>query len=108
MSSEPAISVRGVSKCYEIYARPFDRLKKVVLGGEKAISRRFWALRDISFDVPRGESLGIVGRNGSGKSTLLQIISGTLAPTAGEVQIRGRVAALLELGSGFNPQFTGR
>lgn len=108
LPSDTAISVRGVGKCYEIYASPRDRLKKIFLGAERTISRRFWALHDVSFDVKRGESVGIVGRNGSGKSTLLQIISGTLAPTTGEVHIRGRVAALLELGSGFNPQFTGR
>lgn len=104
----PAISVRNVGKCYEIYSKPYDRLKKIVLGADRTITRKFWALQGVSFDVQPGESVGIVGRNGSGKSTLLQIISGTLAPTTGEVHIRGRVAALLELGSGFNPQFTGR
>lgn len=105
---EPVISVRGVGKRYEIYAKPFDRLKKIVVGGKGTIHRSFWALRDVSFDIHRGDAVGILGRNGSGKSTLLQIISGTLVPTTGEVRIRGRVAALLELGSGFNPQFTGR
>ena len=107
-SSLPVISVRNVGKRYEIYAKPFDRLKKIILGGKGTIRRSFWALQDVSFDIQRGEAVGILGRNGSGKSTLLQIISGTLAPTTGEVHIRGRVAALLELGSGFNPQFTGR
>ena len=105
-----AISVRGIGKCYEIYAKPIDRLKQSLLGRllQSEFHRKFWALRDISFEVERGEAVGIVGRNGSGKSTLLQIIAGTLTPTEGVALVRGRVAALLELGSGFNPQFTGR
>lgn len=105
-----AVSVRGVGKCYEIYDRPIDRLKQSILGRllQSEFHRKFWALRDVSFDVARGEAVGIVGRNGSGKSTLLQIIAGTLAPTEGVALVRGRVAALLELGSGFNPHFTGR
>jgi lipopolysaccharide transport system ATP-binding protein len=109
MSDEIAVSVRNISKRYLLYNRPQDRLKQSLfwrLG--KSYAREFWALRDISFQVKKGEALGIVGRNGSGKSTLLQIIAGTLTPTGGEVQVNGRVAALLELGSGFNPDFTGR
>jgi ATPase subunit of ABC transporter with duplicated ATPase domains len=108
MATEAAIVVQGLSKCYEMYARPRDRLAQSLWGGRRKLYREFWALRDVSFDVPRGEALGIVGRNGSGKSTLLQLICGTLTPTQGTVQTRGRVAALLELGSGFNPELTGR
>ena len=111
-----AISVRGLCKCYQIYEQPEDRLKQALwprlqrLAGRagRQYYREFWALRDVSFDVRRGQTLGVIGKNGSGKSTLLQIICGTLTPTAGEVQVTGRVAALLELGSGFNPDFTGR
>ncbi len=103
-----AISVRGISKCYGIYARPVDRLKQTLWRGKRSFYTEFWALRHISFEVRRGEAFGIIGRNGSGKSTLLQIIAGTLRPTEGEVEVRGRVAALLELGSGFNPEFSGR
>ncbi len=103
------ISARGVGKRYRIYQQPPDRLKQMLLG---RLGRRyghdFWALRGVSFDLHPGERLGVLGRNGSGKSTLLQIVAGTLAPTEGEVSVRGRVSALLELGSGFNPEFTGR
>jgi lipopolysaccharide transport system ATP-binding protein len=118
MSSEEyySVQVRGLGKRYEIYATPRDRLKQFIipplqrLAGCRPSSycREFWALQDISFDIRKGEAFGVVGRNGSGKSTLLQLITGTLAPTVGTVEIRGRVAALLELGSGFNPEFTGR
>ena len=107
MSEELAISLRGVSKCFKRYDRPVDRLKELLIPG-KSRAQEFWALRDIDLDVPKGQTLGIVGRNGSGKSTLLQIIAGTLTPTTGTVQVNGRVSALLELGSGFNPEFTGR
>lgn len=111
-----AICVRDASKSYQIYGVPRDRLKQFVLPRLQRIFLRpsrqyyrdFWALRDVSFDIFRGETVGIVGRNGSGKSTLLQIICGTLAPTKGSVETTGRIAALLELGSGFNPDFTGR
>lgn len=120
MSSDGAvITIQAVSKVYHVYERPFDRLKQMVLprigvvpGASRWKERRygteFWALRDIGLEVARGESIGILGRNGSGKSTLLQIIAGTLMPTTGSVEVKGRVAALLELGSGFNPEFTGR
>lgn len=108
MSSEVAIRVQNLSKCYQIYERPQDRLKQALWRGRRTYYREFWALRDASFEVRRGETVGIIGRNGSGKSTLLQMICGTLTPTSGEASVRGRVAALLELGSGFNPEFTGR
>jgi lipopolysaccharide transport system ATP-binding protein len=116
MSNEIAISVKNLSKCYEIYSSPSSRLKQFIvpklkqLLGKKSVNyyREFWALRDISFEVKRGETVGIIGSNGSGKSTLLQMICGTLTPTTGTVQTHGRVAALLELGAGFNPEFTGR
>jgi lipopolysaccharide transport system ATP-binding protein len=107
-ANEPAVVVRELGKCYEIYARPLDRLKQTLHRGRRRFFREFWALRGVSFDVRKGESLGIIGRNGSGKSTLLQIIAGTLRPTEGRVDVQGRVHALLELGSGFNPDFTGR
>jgi lipopolysaccharide transport system ATP-binding protein len=108
MSSDSAIIISDISKCYHIYDNPQDRLKQMIFRGRENLFREFWALKNISFEVPRGETVGIVGRNGSGKSTLLQIIAGTLTPTAGSVASHGRVAALLELGSGFNADFTGR
>jgi len=108
MSSDIAIRVKHLSKHYQIYEKPQDRLKQSLWRGRKQYYREFKALDDVSFEVRKGETVGIVGRNGSGKSTLLQIICGTLAPTSGEVEVNGRVAALLELGAGFDPEFTGR
>ena len=102
-----AVRVDSVSKQYRIYDRPADRLKETLTRGRWKAHREFWALKDISFEVEAGTTTGIVGPNGSGKSTLLQIITGTLEPTHGSVSMQGRVAALLELGAGFNPEFTG-
>lgn len=108
MFSEPVIEVSGLGKCYHVYDRPRDRLLQMLSRGRRVYYREFWALRDTSFSIRRGETVGIIGRNGSGKSTLLQMICGTVTPTAGTVRTGGRVAALLELGAGFNPEFTGR
>ncbi len=105
--SEIAISLKNISKCFKRYNRPIERLKEILLPG-KSRADEFWALRDINLEINKGQTVGIVGQNGSGKSTLLQIIAGTLTPTKGEVVVNGRVSALLELGSGFNPEFTGR
>jgi len=108
LNEDVVLSVRNVSKCFEMYEKPVHRLYQTLCAGHRKFYKEFWALKDISFDVHRGECVGIIGCNGAGKSTLLQIITGTLAPTSGEVKVKGRVAALLELGSGFNPEFTGR
>jgi len=115
-SDQISIKVENLNKCYEIYESPRDRLKQFIypriqrIFGKKAQAhyREFWALQNISFEIKKGESFGIIGSNGSGKSTLLQLICGTLTPTSGTVQTNGKIAALLELGSGFNPEFTGR
>lgn len=115
-SNEIAIKVQNLSKCYHIYDNPRDRLKQFVAPRLQRLTwqhpkqyfREFWALKDVSFEVKKGETVGIIGRNGSGKSTLLQMICGTLTPTQGSIETNGRIAALLELGSGFNPEFTGR
>jgi homopolymeric O-antigen transport system ATP-binding protein len=115
-SDEIAIRVQNLSKCYELYGQPQDRLKQSILPRlqrwtgrtQKNYFNEFWALHDVTFEVKRGETVGIIGRNGSGKSTLLQLICDTLSPTCGSVAVQGRVAALLELGAGFNPEFTGR
>ena len=107
-SDDVVLNVNNISKRYEIYEKPQHRFFQTLFQGHKQFYKEFWALRDVSFDVKKGECVGIVGRNGSGKSTLLQIIAGTLGATAGTISGHGRVAALLELGSGFNPEFTGR
>ena len=102
-----AISVRNLGKCFAIYDKTFHPLLNILYRGRRKFHRDFWALTDVSFDVKKGETVGIIGRNGSGKSTLLQLLCGIYAPTTGSVEVFGRVAALLELGSGFNPAFTG-
>lgn len=102
------ISVQNVSKLYRIYDSPSGRLKEIFLRGRRKYHRDFWALENVSVEVPTGEAVGIIGRNGAGKTTLLQIIAGVLQPTLGDVRVEGRVTALLELGSGFNPEYTGR
>lgn len=102
------IRAQNVGKCYQIYEKPLDRLKQSLWRGRKQFYREFWALRDISFEAEQGETLGIIGANGSGKSTLLQLICNILTPNEGKLETRGRIAALLELGAGFNPEFTGR
>lgn len=124
MSQDIAIKVENLSKCYHIYDTPRDRLMQFVVpmlykaghifsngvprSSVPSFYKEFWAIRDVSIEIRRGETVGIIGRNGSGKSTLLQLICGTLNPTGGNILVNGRVAALLELGSGFNPEFTGR
>lgn len=109
MSSDPhVIEVAGLSKAYPIYAKPRHRFLHSLVGRRSKLARDFWALKDVSFTVGRGETVGILGRNGSGKSTLLQLIAGTLEPTAGRVRVTERSSAILELGAGFNPEFTGR
>jgi len=108
MFSEPAIRATNLSKSYQLYNSPRDRLKQVIWRGRRQFYHEVSVLNNVSFEVMKGATLGIIGRNGAGKSTLLQLICGTLNPTQGSVEVHGRVAALLELGAGFNPEFTGR
>ena len=108
MSSKPVIKIQQLSKCFRVYNKPYERFLQIFLGSRRQLGSEFWALRNISFEVKKGETVGIIGLNGSGKSTLLQLICGILSPTNGKVLTQGRLAALLELGSGFNPEFTGR
>jgi len=103
-----AISIRNLTKTYRLFGHPGDRVKQFLSLGLKHYHREFTALQDVTFDIKKGETVGIIGRNGSGKSTLLQLISGILKPTSGTITASGRVSALLELGAGFNPEFTGR
>lgn len=106
MSSDIAVSVKNLTKSYRLFDKPHHRLLQSLLP-HRAYSREVTALSNVSFDIRAGETIGVIGRNGSGKSTLLQLICGTLTPSSGAIQIHGRVAALLELGAGFNPEFTG-
>ncbi|HBQ8517522.1 TPA: ABC transporter ATP-binding protein, partial [Klebsiella pneumoniae] len=110
-SNNYAIELDSVSKCFFIYRNPADRLKQFILprlGIKKKCYDEFWAVNGVSLNIKKGETVAIIGRNGSGKSTLLQMICGTLQPTCGTIKVNGKIAALLELGSGFNPEFTGR
>lgn len=107
MSSELVIDARALSKRYPLYSRPSDRLKQLLMGRSQSHEQTFQALQDVNLQVSRGEVVGLVGRNGAGKSTLLQLLCGTLMPSSGSLQVQGRIAALLELGAGFNPDFTG-
>ncbi len=108
MSSELVVHAEGIGKNYRLFATPRDRLRQLFAGKGRKYYREFAALADVSFDVRRGETVGIIGRNGSGKSTLLQIVCGTLQPSAGGIATHGRIAAILELGAGFSPEFSGR
>ncbi|MEJ8322437.1 ABC transporter ATP-binding protein [Kosakonia sacchari] len=116
MSSNVTVEVNGVSKCYFIYANPkyrllgpiANKLREITGFPEKKYYKEHWALKNINFAIERGDSVGVVGKNGAGKSTLLQMLTGTLSPTSGSIKVNGRVAALLELGAGFNPEFTGQ
>ncbi len=108
MSSELAAVVENVGKCYHVYDRNLDRLRQSFVVGDRKLYREFWALRHVSFDIRRGETVGVIGANGSGKSTLLQMMFGVLQPTEGTVRVTGKVNGLLELGAGFNPEETGR
>jgi lipopolysaccharide transport system ATP-binding protein len=108
MSSEVVIRAEGAGKAYAMFNRPEHRLKQMLFGRWRTYYEQFWAARGIDLEIRQGETWGIVGRNGSGKSTLLQMICGNLTPTTGTVTVRGRIAALLELGAGFNPEFSGR
>jgi len=102
-----AVEAAGLGKCYDLFENPSDRLKQLLWGGLKNFSQQFWALQDVNLQIGHGEVVGLVGRNGAGKSTLLQMLCGTLPHTSGSLKVNGRVAALLELGAGFNPEFTG-
>lgn len=109
MSSDAtAVSLEGIGKCYRMFGSPHERLLDAFFPSRRESRPQFWALRGVTTEVRRGETVGILGRNGSGKSTLLQIVAGTLAPSTGAVSVNGRVSAILELGAGFNPEFTGR
>ena len=102
-----AVEVKNVTKIYRLYDKPIDRLKESLSVSHKEYHKDFYALSDLSFTVEKGQTVGIIGTNGSGKSTILKIITGVLTPTTGEVTVRGKISALLELGAGFNRDYTG-
>src|SRR5215467_15816938 len=102
------IEAHKVSKCFRMYKRPSDHLRELLTFGKRRYHQAFWAVKDVDVQVERGCCLGIIGENGSGKSTLLRMIAGVSRATSGTITVNGRVSALLELGAGFNPQFTGR
>ncbi|WP_339220621.1 ABC transporter ATP-binding protein [Paenibacillus sp. FSL H8-0332] len=106
--SSNAIEINNISKSFLMYEKPTDRLKQFFVKDKDKLKNQFWALKNVNFQIPKGKTIGIIGKNGSGKSTLLQLIVGTMTPTQGNVEVDGRISALLELGSGFNPEFTGR
>lgn len=107
MNDDIAIKIKGLTKIYKIFDRPIDRVKEALNPFHKRYSKDFYALNDVSFEIKKGETVGIIGKNGAGKSTLLKIITGVLTPTRGSVEVKGRIASLLELGAGFNPDMTG-
>ena len=104
----PIIQGDGISKCFRIYRHPSDHLKELLSFGRRRFHEPFWAVKDVDLRVERGACLGLIGENGSGKTTLLRMLAGVIRPTSGAVAVQGRVSALLELGAGFNPEFTGR
>lgn len=106
--SSNAIEINNISKSFLMYEKPTDRLKQFFVKDKEKLNNQFWALKNVDFQIPKGKTIGIIGKNGSGKSTLLQLIVGTMMPTEGNIKVNGRISALLELGSGFNPEFTGR
>ena len=107
MSSEYAVKAQQLGKCFQSYNHPVHRLVQAIYKEKKKLYEEFWALREITVEIKQGETVGIIGKNGSGKSTLLQLIAGTLSPSQGSVDVTGRISAILELGAGFNPEFTG-
>ena len=107
MMNNIAIKVNHLSKVYKLYGKPIDRLKESLHPLRKRYHKEFYALNDVSFEIKKGETVGIIGKNGAGKSTLLKIITGVLTPSSGHVHVNGRIASLLELGAGFNPEYTG-
>ena len=107
MNKDIAIKVENLSKVYKLYNAPIDRMKEALHPRKKVYHKEFYALNDVSFDIKKGETVGIIGKNGSGKSTILKIIAGILSPSSGKVTVNGRISALLELGAGFNAEYTG-